>query len=376
MIAQWLLSCALLTSNGVHVACTASQPSATSSLSVRMVYKQPILHGPDLYVPIRQAHLVGRNRILLASRDNRLFMCDMQDGSIVWDIHGTVLGLKEDDLRADGCVQAARYEVDGTLGLLIVGIPDVRYLRYDKARRMIERFDLAHVFNGNYAEILRFPMHDSLILAPEGPPYNRTINLIELPNGEVKQRLAPKPAKHWITSLNFSADGRYAAATGSSVYVWDLSTGKRINDVYQPSDEVLREWLKPGVGGYRPTACAFSRDGKLLAVGTAGAVLLVFEVSSGKLLALLERCPGHWGPVEYLTFLGDTGYILGAGGELRVYDFPERRWVDVEAFRTDQDIRGVGGVAVEGNSIFVCDYSGNLRRYQWETVGTESGKPR
>jgi hypothetical protein len=112
----------------------------------------------------------------------------------------------------------------------------------------------------------------------------------------------------------------------------------------------------------------------LFAVGTRGDELLVFEVSSAKSLVAVES-PAYWGGPMLLSFLGKTGFILGAGQNMYIYDFPNRQWLKIDAFEQDRDLKSVGGVAVDGNSIFVCDYSGNLRRFDW-SVAKRNGDAR
>ena len=103
-------------------------------------------------------------------------------------------------------------------------------------------------------------------------------------------------------------------------------------------------------------------------MATGNDQLLVFDVRSGRLLVLAEG-PEDWGPPEHLTFLGDTELILAVGGSLKVYDFPNQKWLEMGAFEGDPELTSVGGVDVRGKSIFVCDYSGNLRRFDWSCAG-------
>lgn len=214
---------------------------------------------------------------------------------------------------------------------------------------------------------------NSLILVPKGVFYRKSIDMVDLRTGRSMQSAAQAGgARNHFPVL--SADGRYAAATGDSVYVWELSTGERLNDAYQPDRQVIEEWLKPGRGGYGPRACAFSQDGELLAVGTGGQKLLVFEVETGKLLKLVDaHCRLRWW-VTYVAFLGPTRYVLAMGEGLGVYDCRREEWVEIPAFSGDPDMDCIGAVAVAGQSIFVCDYSGNLRRFDWEVVEADGSK--
>lgn len=361
-----LLLCYLSASTESHGGPPADETPDHTDLAFELIYKKPVHCPPDMPVPIRNGHLVGHGRILLESKDLQLFMCSVDDGSILWRRPVRELYSYSDDLKyTQKSIRAARYEESGTLGLVIMGSANAEYVQYVRNPERIQRFDLSDLMKANYADIRRVPRHNWMILGVNGLSYEQSLHLIDLRTRKPVLRLDPKPAKHNITSLAFSDDGRYAAATGDSVYVWDLSTGRRLNDVYQPPRPIIKEWLRKSAG-YRPTACAFSSDGELLAVATGMGRLLVFDVLTAKLLVLLDPPEEHyWGLVQYLTFLGDTRYILGPGGRIRVYDFARRAWLIIKEFEADEDMLSVGAVSVDDNSIFVCDYVGNLRRYDW-----------
>jgi len=306
-------------------------------------------------------------------------MCNTEDGEVLWKIHRRELA-GETGYNEYARVLAAWLDADGALRLIVQGRQS-EYVRYIHETGRVEHQGAGDVYFAALGEVRSLARWKNLILAPRGFWLEKMVHLYDLEREATIRRLKPKPAMHPFTSFAFSQDGKYAAATGDSVYVWDLETGKRLNDVYQPADEVLRSW-RPG-GGYCPSACAFSHDSRLLAAGTRGSRLLVFEVASGKLVVMEDlsgefqptRGP-YWGSVEYITFLGDTQYILGAGQSIRVYNLPARRWMDVDAFSADENITVVGGVAVHGHSIFVCDYVGNLRRFDWEVTDPPKTQPR
>jgi WD40 repeat protein len=326
----------------------------------------------DCSIPLRWMQYVGQDRLLLFSQDKHLLMCNSQDGSVVWKIRARALVGDEGYHRLFTRPLCAWYEDGGALSLILYG-EGTRYVRYVKETGGVEQRDLSEFFNADLSEIVSIPRWKDLILGPHGVWRSKAVLVLDLSDTSTVRWLKPKPAMHHFTSLEFSHDATHAAATGDSVYVWDLETGKRLNDVYQPADDVLQSW-RPG-GGYCPSACAFSHDSRLLAVGTRGSRLLIFEVASGKLVVMEDlsgefqptRGP-YWGSVEYITFPGDTQYILGAGQSIRVYNLPAHRWMDVDAFSADENIAVVGGVAVHGHSIFVCDYVGNLRRFDWEVT--------
>jgi WD40 repeat protein len=111
-----------------------------------------------------------------------------------------------------------------------------------------------------------------------------------------------------ITTISFSPDGKLLATVASDRHarLWDVATGKTVALLSLP------------VGGGRHLG--FDGDGKLLAVGAADRTVRVFEVPSGKEVSRIDT-----GPLTVTTFNlsrdGKTLYLAAAGESIvRAYD--------------------------------------------------------
>lgn len=367
----------------------ASRPAG--SLRVERVYQAPV-HLPASWLEfLDSAHFVGRGRILLLSKAKLVFMCAAEDGSVVWQGKEADL-VGKDNEYAQG-ILAAWYDNEGVL-CLVWDSWSVYYVRYWEKSGRVERDELTgdpnmpwHIYLSPFVREL--PRHGDLLLAPLLLCQYKRVDLYDLAKRRVISRLRPKLGKCDFGSAAFSPDGRYAAATAESVYVWDLTSGKRLNDVYEPADEVIRKWrrVRPPLRDrflevlsgnwspwdpYSPEHCAFSHDAKLLAVGTSVGHLVVFDVASAKALAVeTEKAPCR--PVTHLGFLGETQYLLVAkrACPLQVYDVSARKWVEVPAFKDNPHI--AMAVTTHDHSIFVCDLLGNLWRFDWAISETPRG---
>src|SRR5262249_10936758 len=111
---------------------------------------------------------------------------------------------------------------------------------------------------------------------------------LELPNPEAATN---------INSIAFSADGaRLAYARRFAIKIWDVANGQKLLEFpVSMATQVL--------------SIAWSRDGRLIAVGGAEKDILVFDADSGKQRFVLS---GHTGPVEALAFTPD-GFRIVSG---------------------------------------------------------------
>lgn len=123
-----------------------------------------------------------------------------------------------------------------------------------------------------------------------------------------------------VTGLSVHPSGDFVASA-SRDGTWglhDLSTGRPLLSVDAPRSEDEPE--NESVGGYEYESLEFHPDGQLLATGTAGGVVRIWDVKSAKKVTSFS---GHAGAVHALSF-SENGYYLAAAArgaaEVKVWD--------------------------------------------------------
>lgn len=115
--------------------------------------------------------------------------------------------------------------------------------------------------------------------------------------------------KNLVTSVAFSLDGTRLVSGGEDalVLLWDVPTGRR-----------LREFINPDV---RPVAVALSPDGRWIASGGSDLLVHLWDAQTGELCRTLA---GHRGIVQSVAFSPDgTRLVSGCFGHLlHVWDVP------------------------------------------------------
>ena len=102
----------------------------------------------------------------------------------------------------------------------------------------------------------------------------------------------------WITSLAFSPDGTTFASAGSYIFLWNVATGNGAS---------LSRSGQVDAGN----SVAFSPKGKMLATGSSGGQVKLWDVATREQIAILE---GHTDKVESLSF-SPYGTTLASGSE-------------------------------------------------------------
>ena len=169
----------------------SSPGQGESGLVVRQVYKQPIIQAPDVPVPLYVAHLAREDRLLLVSKDKRLFMCDVNNGHVLWDTKLADLIDEPLDLT-HARVYCAWYEEGEVLGLLFDEVLRLYYLRYDRSGELTKPIlvnENMGSFEGN-----ALPIRGGHVLFPEGWAYRRSVHVFDLASRKMIRRLKPKPA--------------------------------------------------------------------------------------------------------------------------------------------------------------------------------------
>ena len=154
-----------------------------------------------------------------------------------------------------------------------------------------------------------------------------------LADGRVRMRSASEGVEQsvinahegWVTSVEYSPDGKHLATSGSDrkIHLWRTDNSSRIISLDGHTDVV--------------TNIAFSQDGKVLASAAeeADSCIRLWDTTSGK---LLHNCKGHTGAVLSLAFAPDGKHCFSGS-----YDETIRFW-DVT---TGSAVRTLG--AQEGN---------------------------
>ncbi len=115
---------------------------------------------------------------------------------------------------------------------------------------------------------------------------------------------APQPGpqaaanRTFVWSVAFSPDGKtLAAVENGMVYLWDLATENKVQDISANGEAIL--------------AIAFSPDGSKLATGGKNKIIELWDVSTGK---MLKRIEGHETTITSLVFSPNGKALLSGSG--------------------------------------------------------------
>jgi RNA polymerase sigma factor (sigma-70 family) len=122
--------------------------------------------------------------------------------------------------------------------------------------------------------------------------------------------------KGYIEAVVFSPDGKTLVAAGGedvekpgTISLWDVASG---HERTRQLDGLGERWV-----GHRDmvSSAAFSPDGRVLATGSIDHTVILWEVATGRMRALLS---GHGRPVFAVSFSPDGKTLASAGGEVVV----------------------------------------------------------
>ena len=165
--------------------------------------------------------------------------------------------------------------------------------------RASARFGTVRLRHGDRVECVAFSP-DGKILASAGMDNN--VRLWDVKTGEEKRR----HIGHGLgfRSLAFSPDGRYLAASCGSadcrIYLWDAATGKEFRQLRGLMDA---------------HSLAFSHDSKLLAWGTLGGEVFLWNVNGKEKVRRLHR---QFDAIHAVCFSPDSRLLAAGGMDRRV----------------------------------------------------------
>jgi WD40 repeat protein/uncharacterized caspase-like protein len=190
---------------------------------------------------------------------------------------------------------------------------------------------------------------DGKVLASGG---SKTIKLWEVATGRELRTLTGHLSR--VSSVAFSPDGKVLASggngpllsngRGSPIRLWEVETGRELRS-FKGHLEI--SFTPPGYSGpqtfetlsYYVTSIAFSPDGKVLASGSHGKTIKLWEVATGRELRTLV---GHLSGVSSVAFSPD-GKVLASGGRnlLRSKDRDDQ--IRLWEVKTGRELRSLTG---------------------------------
>jgi WD40 repeat protein len=164
-------------------------------------------------------------------------------------------------------------------------------------------------------------------------------------------------------SVDISSDGRYVAALGNNVVVWDPNTGRELlsidNTLILTNSEGISITTAQGITLSYCFNIDISSDGNYLLVGHKDGTARIWEISTGK---EVQRFPGHLGGPMSMVFSPDDRYVLASDNiadqegiiEVRLWDADTAELLHV--FAQHRDV--VQGLAFspDGKTIFTASY--------------------
>jgi WD40 repeat protein len=270
--------------------------AAGNSLGQVLVWEWPEKGGAP--VPVRR--LDGHTNVisrLLATPDGRWLVSASYDHSVrLWDMSAATKGTAQvvPDARARAEAKKRGKKPPTEAAEITVGLQQAERV-LDGHNDWVQGLDLT-------------PDGKALASGDDGGQ----VIVREMPSGKELKRWK---TKGWVYALGLSPDARLAlvseriplvfdAGRLAAVKLWDVTTGQVARDL----DALFKKEYQ--------SAAAFSRDGKLVAVGRGGeasgpAVTVLLDTATGKVVRELK--PGHEYGVTDLAFHPDGKHLASAG---------------------------------------------------------------
>lgn len=169
-----------------------------------------------------------------------------------------------------------------------------------------------------------------------------------------------------VNNIRFSPDGRWLAAAGDVVRIWDLHNGGELAGT-------LRGYSVPGASG-ATTDLAFSADGRVLAVAVQSKPgnIRLYDTANLKEVASILR--GFADPIDRIAFSPDGHHLAAAtaAGEIYICDWKRRQIMNTLRFpgvRAQIDCLHF----FSDNMLFALDVRGQMARVSLGEVPRAAG---
>lgn len=192
-------------------------------------------------------------------------------------------------------------------------------------------------------------------------PTPARIHVFEIESGRERWRRGADELN--VHELRFSPDGKTLAVAGlQAVRFWDASTGKEKRQFKTDNKESR-------LGGEEDVLrIAYSPDGKLLAAGTRGGRIHVWNVGSGKSVRVLGPARGSGTPFAVCSLcFSPAGDMLACGQNSRVLIWDTLLWTEiVQLSQHDGGVFSVG-FAPDGRTLATGCWDAQVRLWEIAT---------
>jgi len=187
--------------------------------------------------------------------------------------------------------------------------------------------------------------HDGTMLAGAiQEDFDGSLGMVRIwDSGTGRELIAYRGHSKPVLTVAFSHDGKFIASAGGepAVRIWDPATGKDVRQISIAHGQNEKDYI---------ARCAFSPDGKKLAVAT-GLVVEIFEVATGQHLRKLE---GHTQTVHSIAFSPDGHYLASSSGDhtVRIWDLVAKE--ETKAIPAHAGVVFQVAFSPDGKSVATC----------------------
>jgi WD40 repeat protein len=234
--------------------------------------------------------------------------------------------------------------------------------RNRELRTVVKRWDLVTGTEQGSVELSSGTnLFSAFAFAPDGKTfaaggYLSALSLWDLDTQKELRSLDGLDMTAFVSRLTFSPDSKRLAGWTSdqTIRIWDTATGKELRRIGEARGSRIN-----GIyffGGTYASNLAFSPDGSVLTVGTAGGTVRRWEVETGKELA---EANGHRDLVHTLKITADGKNVVSAGVDRTVHVWDVGTGAELRHFALPGDVTQTA-FAPDGQSVAVGNPEGTL----------------